>query len=130
MDQNQFANVLSVEVSGEPSAYQFSVEISSPDTGCEQFADWWEVFNEDGQLLYRRILLHSHVDEQPFTRSGGPVPIAADMVVYVRAHMNTVGYGGTVMKGSVQDGFESVEVEAGFGSDLERIPPQPEDCAF
>jgi hypothetical protein len=52
------------------------------------------------------------------------------MVVYVRAHMNTVGYGGTVMKGSVQDGFESVEVEAGFGSDLERIPPQPEDCAF
>ena len=124
------ANVQSVQVSGEPGAYQFAVEISSPDSGCEQYADWWEIVSEDGQLLYRRILLHSHVDEQPFTRSGGPVDIAADTAVYVRAHMNTLGYGGVVMKGTVQGGFEPAEVEAGFGSDLERIPPQPEDCAF
>jgi hypothetical protein len=34
------------------------------------------------------------------------------------------------MKGSVQAGFEPAEVEGGFGSELERIPPQPEDCAF
>ena len=130
MNQSQFANVRSVSVSGELGAYQFAVQIASPDTGCEQFADWWEVISEDGGLLYRRILLHSHVGEQPFTRSGGPVDIAMDTVVYVRAHMNTVGYGGTVMRGSVQDGFEPIEVEAGFGSELERVPPQPEDCAF
>jgi len=130
MNQTQFADVLSAQVTGEPGAYQFAVEIASPDTGCEQFADWWEVVSEDGQLLYRRILLHSHVDEQPFTRSGGPVDINAGDVVYVRAHMNTTGYGGTVMQGTVQDGFKPVEVETGFGSDLERIPPQPEDCAF
>lgn len=128
--QTRFADVLSVRVSGEPGAYQFAVEVASPDTGCEQFADWWEVFNEEGELLYRRILLHSHVGEQPFTRSGGPVGITADEVVYVRAHMNTVGYGGLLMKGTVQGGFEPAEVEAGFGSGLERIPPQPEDCAF
>ena len=130
MNQSQFADVRSVSVSGQPGAYQFAVQIASPDTGCEQYADWWEVISEDGELLYRRILLHSHVDEQPFTRSGGGVDIATDRVVYVRAHMNTVGYGGTVMRGSVQDGFEPAEVEAGFGSALERIPPQPEDCAF
>lgn len=130
MNQSQFADVLSVSVSGESGAYQFAVEISSPDTGCEQYADWWEVISEDGELLYRRILLHSHVGEQPFTRSGGAVDIAADTVVYVRAHMNTVGYGGAVMKGSAQAGFEPVKVEAEFGSELERIPPQPEDCAF
>ena len=130
MNQTQFADVLSVSVSGEPGAYQFAVQVASPDTGCEQFADWWEVFNEDGELLYRRILLHSHVTEQPFTRSGGPVDIAADTVVYVRAHMNTTGYGGMLMKGTVQDGFEPAEAEAGFGSELERVPPQPEDCAF
>lgn len=130
MNQTQFADVHSVQVSGEPGAYQFAVEIASPDTGCEQFADWWEVISEDGELLYRRILLHSHVDEQPFTRSGGSVDITADKVVYVRAHMNTSGYGGTVMQGTVQDGFKAAEVETGFSSDLERIPPQPEDCAF
>ena len=130
MKQTQFADVLSVKVTENPGAYQFAVEVASPDTGCEQYADWWEVFSEDGQLLYRRILLHSHVSEQPFTRSGGPVEITEDTPVYVRAHMNMAGYGGQVMKGTVRDGFSSIEVEAGFGSDLERIPPQPEDCAF
>ena len=88
MNQTSFANVLSVQVTGNPGAYQFAVEIASPDTGCEQYADWWEVVSQDGQLLYRRILLHSHVDEQPFTRSGGPVEVAADELVYVRAEGN------------------------------------------
>jgi hypothetical protein len=136
MTQTQFADVLSVRVTGNPGAYQFAVEVASPDTGCEQYADWWEVFSENEQLLYRRILLHSHVNEQPFIRSGGPVDITADTPVYVRAHMNTTGYGGQVVKGTVQDGFKPATVEApygddtGFGSGLERVPPQPEDCAF
>jgi len=130
MTQTQFADVLTVRVTGSPGAYQFAVEVVSPDTGCEQYADWWEVFSEDGQLLYRRILLHSHVNEQPFTRSGGLVDIAEDTPVYVRAHMNVAGYGGLVLKGTVRDGFMPVEVETSFGSDLERIPPKPEDCAF
>lgn len=130
MPESQVADVLSVKVTGSPGAYQFAVEVASPDTGCDQYADWWEVVSEDGQLLYRRILLHSHVNEQPFVRSGGPVDISADMTVYVRAHLNTNGYGGQVLKGTVQDGFLPVEVEAVFGSDLERVPPQPEDCAF
>jgi hypothetical protein len=130
MNQSAFANALSVQVTGNPGGYQFAVEVASPDTGCEQYADWWEVVSSDGQLLYRRILLHSHVDEQPFTRSGGPVEIAVDEVVYVRAHMNTTGYGGQVLQGTARDGFKPVVVEAGFGSELERIPPQPEDCAF
>ena len=130
MTQTQFANVLSVQVTGNPGAYQFAVEVASPDTGCEQYADWWEVFSEEGRLIYRRILLHSHVSEQPFVRSGGPVDIAAVTVVYIRAHMNTVGYGDLVMRGTVQDGFKPVEAQAGLGSGLEQVPPLPEDCAF
>ena len=130
MPNNEVADVLSVSVSGKPGSYQFAVEIASPDTGCDQYADWWEVISEDGQLLYRRVLLHSHVTEQPFTRTGGPVDIVTDMVVYVRAHMNNSGYGGQVLMGTVRDGFKPVEVEAGFGSGLERVPPLPEDCAF
>ena len=72
------ADVIDVSTSGQPGAYSFSVTVSSPDTGCEQYADWWEVVTEDGQLLYRRVLLHSHVAEQPFTRSGGPVDVTAE----------------------------------------------------
>ena len=124
------ADVLSVTATGEPNAYQFNVEVSSPDTGCDQYADWWEVLSEDEQLLYRRVLLHSHVNEQPFTRSGGPVPISENTVVYIRAHMNEGGYGGSVLKGSVASGFKVVDVETGFAVDVESLPPLPEDCAF
>lgn len=124
------ADVLQVKVSGEIGAYNFAVEIASPDTGCEQYADWWEVLSVDGRLLYRRILTHSHVNEQPFTRSGGPLVIEKDTVVIVRAHMHPAGYGGVVLEGSVQDGFTETRLEAGFAEELERSEPLPEGCAF
>ncbi len=124
------ADVISVQVSGSEGAYQFSVQVSSPDTGCDQYADWWEVLTEDGELVYRRVLLHSHVGEQPFTRSGGPADIQAETVVWVRAHMNTGGYGGQALKGSVQTGFEPAELSPEFAADLADQPPLPEDCAF
>lgn len=130
MSKSGFANVLSVRVSGNPGSYQFAVEISSPDTGCDSYTDWWEVISGDEELMYRRVLLHSHVTEQPFTRSGGPVEVLSDMLVYVRAHMNDSGYGGQALMGTVQDGFKPVELEADFASGLERIPPLPENCAF
>lgn len=130
LSNSGFADVLSVKVSGDLGSYQFAVEISSPDTGCERYADWWEVIASDEILIYRRILLHSHVTEQPFTRTGGSVDIQPDMVVYIRAHMNKSGYGGQAMVGTVLDGFKPVELEASFASGLERIPPLPENCAF
>lgn len=49
------ADILSVKIMGSQNSYQFQVEVSSPDTGCDQYADWWEVLSEDGQLLYRRV---------------------------------------------------------------------------
>jgi hypothetical protein len=124
------ADVTSVQVTGEPGAYQFSVSIRSPDTGCRQYADWWEVISEKGELLYRRVLFHSHVNEQPFTRSGGPVPIQPDTVVWVRAHINTTGYGGVAYKGSVKSGFSQVKSSAVFASKLANQLPLPTDCAF
>jgi hypothetical protein len=130
MKNSVAANVLSVTVTGEPGKYQFDVEVSSPDTGCDQYADWWEVLTENGKLLYRRVLLHSHVDEQPFTRSGGPVPIDENTIVLVRAHMNTNGYGGQVLKGSLADGFQSADVTDGFAAEVESMLPLPDGCAF
>ena len=65
------ANVMQVSVGGNPGSYTFSVTIESPDSGCDQYADWWEVVSPEGQLIYRRVLLHSHVREQPFHSLGG-----------------------------------------------------------
>lgn len=124
------ADVISVEVTGASGSYRFSVGISSPDKGCEQYADWWEVLTENGELVYRRILAHSHADEQPFVRAGGPVPIGPDTVVWVRAHMRPGGYGGTAFRGSIQAGFREIEPDEGFADGVEDLSPLPEGCAF
>ena len=124
------ANVISVQATGNPGAYSFSVGISSPDTGCQQYANWWEVLNEDGELIYRRVLLHSHVGEQPFVRSGGTVEIAADEVVWVRAHMNPGGYGGQVFKGSVATSFQMANLDPTFAADAANLAPLPNGCNF
>ena len=125
-----YADVISVEVSGSDTSYRFSIGVRSPDTGCDQFADWWEVLSPDGLLLYRRVLLHSHVGEQPFTRSGGPVPILYDQEVIIRAHMNTSGYGGQAFRGSVAEGFTPFELAVDFAASLENQPPLPKGCDF
>ncbi len=80
-------------------------------------------------LIYRRILLHSHVNEQPFTRSGGPVKIQPEKGVIVRAHMNTEGYRGRALRGSVADGFGATEIPD-FAENVEAQDPQPPDCAL
>ncbi|MEM9004432.1 MAG: hypothetical protein AAGE59_13025 [Cyanobacteria bacterium P01_F01_bin.86] len=125
-----FAQVTAVETTGNPSAYTFAVTLQSPDTGCDQYANWWEVVSAEGELLYRRILAHSHVDEQPFRRSGGPVAIAPDQTVIVRAHMDPQGYGTQAMQGTIATGFEEVTLQDGFATNLATAEPQPNGCAY
>ena len=124
------ADLVSVAVTGEANNYTFAVTISSADTGCEQYADWWEVVDvQTGELLYRRILAHSHVNEQPFTRSGGPVPIRPSQSIIIRGHMGGVQshYGGQILGGSVETGFKPVEDSL---PGLETVEPLPKGCAF
>lgn len=126
-----FAIVTAVEaIPQEANQYTLSVTIESPDTGCDQYANWWEVLTPEGELLYRRILAHSHVDEQPFARSGGPVSLQPEQTVIVRAHMQPYGYGSQAMQGTVSEGFEAIEVPAAFAAPLANADPQPEACAF
>jgi len=110
--------------------YTFTVTVQSPDTGCDQYANWWEVVSEEGDLLYRRILAHSHGDEQPFERAGGPVAIAPDQTVIVRAHMYPDGYGTQAMQGSPNQGFQTTTLPADFAVELADVDPQPNHCAF
>ena len=123
------ANVTRVSISGGPGSYSFSVTVQSPDTGCEQYADWWEVLSPEGDLIYRRVLLHSHVGEQPFTRSGGPIRIGSNDQVIVRAHMNTTGYGGLAFAGSAAQGLGPTTLNPGFASQVETQQPLPSGCA-
>ena len=122
--------MIAVSVSGSPGDYSLSVTVTSPDIGCGSYADWWEAVSEEGELLTRRVLLHSHVDEQPFTRSAGGLNVQPNDTVIIRAHMTDVGYGGSVMRGSVADGFSPAELPPDFASSLERQDPLPTGCGF
>ena len=125
------ADVLGVEVAGSPGAYEFRVTVRSPDQGCSRYASWWEVVRPDGSLVYRRILNHSHTDEQPFTRAGGPVPVSEDEMLVVRAFLHPDGYGGALLRGSVRDGFGSwSDAPSDFASGLTGAAPQPEQCLY
>lgn len=124
------AEVISVSATGNENSYSFSVGIKSPDLGCNQYANWWEVISEDGTLLYRRILAHSHVNEQPFVRSGGPITISKEKIVYVRVHMNTSGYSNKAFRGSVSTGFQESALDKTFAGNLETMQPLPDGCAF
>ncbi len=82
--------------------------IEHPNTGWEDYANGWDVVTgrgypgEDGTVLkpdpespFTRLLLHPHVDEQPFTRSQSGIVIPKDVTnVHVRAHDLVDGYGG------------------------------------
>ena len=122
------ANIVSVAASGSQENYQFAVGIQSPDIDCTQYASWWEVVDMDGGLVYRRILTHSHPTEQPFIRSGGPVQIDAAREVIIRAYMHPSGYGGTAFQGSVEAGFEAVQLSGDFAAKLSEADPLPTVC--
>jgi hypothetical protein len=49
--------------------YRFSVTLQHNDESWEHFAKAWEVLDLDGKVLGVRVLLHPHINEQPFTRS-------------------------------------------------------------
>ena len=50
--------------------------------------------------------------------------------IIVRAHMNTGGYGGQSLRGTVSAGLVLAEIAADFAADVEKREPLPSDCAF
>ena len=130
------AVVLTLEVKGTPGDYTFDVSLHSPDLGCNQYTDWWEVLSDDGELLYRHVFEKSHVDEQPFDSSGGPVKIQPDQVIFVRAHMHSTytnfkgkDYGAMqAWKGMIIKGFKMIRLSRNFAAGVAKEEPQPPEC--
>lgn len=131
MTQAAIASANEAKVTGvSTSGPTFSVTISSPDSGCDRYANWWEVVTPEGELLYRRVLLHSHVNEQPFTRSGGPVTVAGDLPLIVRVHMTPDGYSPNAFSGTIDGGFSEITLAADFALQLAEHNPLPTSCVF
>jgi hypothetical protein len=103
VDRTANADVLYVKaVQAADTTWTFHVTVRHPDTGWEDYADGWDVLTSDGTVLkpdpdspFTRLLLHPHVDEQPFTRSQSRIAIPPGVAqVRVRAHDLVDGYGG------------------------------------
>ena len=88
------AVIESAEARYSGGAWIFNVTLRHEDTGWDDYADGWRVVQEDGTVLGTRVLLHPHVNEQPFTRSlgGVSVPDGVDQV-FVEARTLTHGWG-------------------------------------
>jgi hypothetical protein len=70
---------------GEDS-YRFDVSIRHADIGWKHYANQWQLYTSDGQLLGTRTLHHPHVDEQPFTRSLDNIKVPQGVIsVVIRA---------------------------------------------
>lgn len=92
------ADVVDVKVVKTGAAtYTFSVTVRHDDTGWKHYANWWEVVDLEQNVLGKRVLLHPHVNEQPFRRSLSGVKIPKSISdVRVRAHDLVHGLGGAV----------------------------------
>ncbi len=86
----EIVNVRAVESAG---TWRFDVSLRHKDSGWDHYADGWEVLAPDGASLGMRVLLHPHVNEQPFTRSLSGVVIPEGITeVVIRARDNVDGW--------------------------------------
>jgi len=74
------------------SSWTFHVTLKHNDTGWSHYADAWQVVDEDGKVLGKRVLYHPHENEQPFTRSLSGVNVPEDAIIYVEAHDKVHGW--------------------------------------
>jgi hypothetical protein len=94
------------------------VTVEHPDIGWEDYTDGWDIVTPAGTVIkpdpsspFTRLLLHPHVNEQPFTRSQSGIVIPSDVrQVLVRAHDLIDGYGGRQVL---------VDLTASSGTDFE-----------
>ncbi|MEO4040278.1 hypothetical protein AAFN47_01565 [Hoeflea sp. CAU 1731] len=86
-------------------SWTFSVTLRHDDEGWDHYADRWDVVGPDGTVYGERVLLHPHVEEQPFMRglSGVAIPEGVHSVI-VRGHDKVHGLGGAELTIDLQAG--------------------------
>ncbi|MGI9394188.1 MAG: hypothetical protein ACR2OY_06040 [Boseongicola sp.] len=88
------ARITDVIARSDGNSWTFSVTLEHADTGWDDYADGWRVVTSDGAELGLRVLLHPHVNEQPFTRSQSGIAIPNGVTqVFVEARTNADGWG-------------------------------------
>jgi hypothetical protein len=108
------ANVLEAEFErrGE-NRYRFDVTLLHDDDGeAPSYADRWQVWDDEGNMLGERVLTHSH-STQPFTRSATIDIPESITVVLVRGHDMEHGYGGQSMRVNLESGDMQTYKEQG-----------------
>jgi len=77
----------------------FSAQVRHNDQGWEHYANSWQIHDLKGNLLSKRVLLHPHDNEQPFTRSQCGIVIPKTLThVVVSASCEEHGQGGRAVK--------------------------------
>jgi len=73
--------------------WSVNITLKHSDTGWKHYADNWRIVDKKGNILGDRVLMHPHVNEQPFTRGLGNVTIPESVkTVYVEAHDKVHGW--------------------------------------
>ena len=108
-------------VQAADGTWTFHVTVEHPDTGWEDYANGWDVVTPDGNVVtqdagddFTRLLLHPHVEEQPFTRSQSGLELPPGISeVTIRAHDLVDGFGGREI-------IVDLTAESGPGFEVER----------
>ena len=95
--------------------WSVKVTLKHGDTGWDHYADNWRVVDDEGNVLGDRVLLHPHVDEQPFTRGLSDMKVPEGTItVYIEAHDKVHGWTPSRLKvdlSKASSGRLSVEAE-------------------
>jgi hypothetical protein len=89
------ADVIDVDVryNGDNN-FQIITTLAHADTGWQHYANEWQILDESGKIIGRRVLHHPHGNEQPFSRSHTlDIPISVNIIT-IRGIDSVHGIGG------------------------------------
>ncbi|OUS35812.1 hypothetical protein A9R01_06540 ['Osedax' symbiont bacterium Rs2_46_30_T18] len=74
-----------VATTNAQGSYRFDVTLAHADKSWDHYANVWQIETLQGEVLAKRVLLHPHISEQPFTRSlaGVKLPKGIAQVVII-----------------------------------------------